>query len=273
MGRMISDLLFACDLDDTMLDSKKEISSENQRAIADFASKGGKFVIATGRAVPATEPYAKQMGVKHPCVLYNGAAIYDFSAGRFLWKAALVSEAREYLKEIMTVFPQVGAEILKDEQIYVVRKNQYISAQVDVERLDYCEVEADEVADGWFKILMVMDSDILDEVWNFIAKKQYASVDFVKSSCNYIEMLPRDISKGATVMRLAEMLGVKPENTVGMGDYNNDIEMLQLTAFSFSPENAPDEVKEQAKHITPSCNQNAVAYALDYITTQADFLK
>ena len=101
-------------------------------------------------------------------------------------------------------------------------------------------------------------------------EKQYASVDFVKSSCNYIEMLPRNISKGATVMRLAEMLGVKPENTVGMGDYNNDIEMLGLTAFSFSPENAPAEVKNQAKHITPNCNQDAVAYALDYVTSKID---
>ena len=71
-------------------------------------------------------------------------------------------------------------------------------------------------------------------------------------------------------MRMAEMLGVKPENTVGMGDYNNDIEMLGLTAFSFSPENAPAEVKNQAKHITPNCNQDAVAYALDYVTSKID---
>ena len=270
MSRTISDLLFACDLDDTMLDSQKQISPGTQRAIADFSSKGGKFVIATGRAVPATEPYAKQLDIAYPCVLYNGAAIYDFSAQKFIWTANLVSEAREYLKEILTAFPEVGAEILKDEQIYVVRKNQYISDHVDVERLDYCEVEPDDVSDGWFKILMVMDSGILEQVWDFIVEKQYASVDFVKSSCNYIEMLPQNISKGATVMRLAEMLGVKPENTVGMGDYNNDIEMLELTAFSFSPENAPEEVKKQAKHITPNCNQDAVAYALHYVTSKAD---
>ena len=50
----------------------------------------------------------------------------------------------------------------------------------------------------------------------------------------------------------------------------NDIEMLELTAFSFSPENAPEEVKKQAKHITPNCNQDAVAYALHYVTSKAD---
>ena len=75
MSRTISDLFFACDLDDTMLDSQKQISPGNQRAIADFSSKGGKFVIATGRAVPATEPYVKQLDIAYPCVLYNGAAI------------------------------------------------------------------------------------------------------------------------------------------------------------------------------------------------------
>ena len=154
MSRTISDLFFACDLDDTMLDSQKQISPGNQRAIADFSSKGGKFVIATGRAVPATEPYVKQLDIAYPCVLYNGAAIYDFSAQKFIWTANLISEAREYLKEILTAFPEVGAEILKDEQIYVVRKNRYISEHVDVEQLDYCEVEPDDVPDGWFKILI-----------------------------------------------------------------------------------------------------------------------
>ena len=113
MSRTISDLFFACDLDDTMLDSQKQISPGNQRAIADFSSKGGKFVIATGRAVPATEPYVKQLDIAYPCVLYNGAAIYDFSAQKFIWTANLISEAREYLKEILTAFPEVGAEILR----------------------------------------------------------------------------------------------------------------------------------------------------------------
>lgn len=65
-------MLFATDMDDTLLNSKKEITAENQRAIAEFIKDGGHFVIATGRAVPATEPYVKQLGIRNP-VFYTTA--------------------------------------------------------------------------------------------------------------------------------------------------------------------------------------------------------
>ena len=35
--------------------------------------------MATGRVELITESYAKQLDVDLPCILYNGAAVYDFS--------------------------------------------------------------------------------------------------------------------------------------------------------------------------------------------------
>lgn len=264
MKRSVSDLLFATDMDDTILDSQKCISARNREAIAAFEAQGGRFTIATGRAVPATEPYVRELGLKLPVILYNGAAIYDYNENRFVWTAALPSKSREYFREIMEAFPALGAEILMGEDIYVLRKNEHISRHVDIERLDYTEVTADELPDGWFKILFVMDAGLLDEVWNFIQSRHYEDVDFVKSSVNYLEMMPCGVSKGKTLLRLAEILGVKPENTVGIGDYNNDIELIRDTGLGFAVENAPAEVKAVADRIAPDCNHDAVAWALEY---------
>lgn len=264
MKRKISELLFATDMDDTILDSQKRISARNREAIAAFEAQGGRFTIATGRAVPATEPYVKELGLTLPVILYNGAAIYDYKEERFVWTAALPPESREYFREIMDAYPMIGAEILMGEDIYVLRKNEHICRHVDIEKLEYTEVTADELPDGWFKILFVMDEDLLDEVWDFIQGRHYEGVDFVKSSVNYLEMMPSGVSKGKTLLRLAEILGIRPENTIGIGDYNNDIELIRDTGLGFAVENAPAEVRAVADQIAPDCNHDAVAWALAY---------
>lgn len=43
-------LLLGCDMDGTLLDSRKQISAKNQEAIWYFVKNGGSFSLATGRA-------------------------------------------------------------------------------------------------------------------------------------------------------------------------------------------------------------------------------
>lgn len=257
-------------MDDTLLNRKKEITAGNRDAIAGFIAQGGHFVIATGRAVPATEPYVEQLGIKEPCILYNGAAIYDFEKHRFLWTAALPPTARGYLREILDAFPEVGAEILYGDRIYVVRKNKFVSWHVDVEHLDYSEVSPDELPDGWFKVLFIMDSAIQAEVWQYMQDRQYPDVVFIKSSEIYLEMMPIGVSKGDALLKLARLLGIEAENTAGIGDYNNDIELIRKAGVGFAVANAPDEIRTLADVTAPDCDQDAVAWAINYFCTYSE---
>ena len=270
MKRKASELLFASDMDDTLLNSKKEITAGNQKAIAEFIADGGHFVIATGRAVPATEPYVRQLGIREPCVLYNGAGIYDFEQRRFLWTASLPGTARGYLKDILDAFPEVGAEILYGDRIYVVRKNRYVSWHVDVEHLEYQEVAPDALPDGWFKVLFVMDSAVQDRVWQYMQSRSYSDVVFIKSSEIYLEMMPVGVSKGDTLMRLAQLIGIAPECTAGIGDYNNDMELIQKTAVGFAVANAPSELRCLADVTAPDCDHDAVAWAIRYLRSHME---
>ncbi len=270
MKRKISDLLFATDMDDTILDSNKRVSARNRAAIADFEAQGGRFTIATGRAVPATEPYVKDLGIKLPVILYNGAALYDFDEKRFIWTAELPAKARGYYKEIMAAFPEIGAEALMGEEIYVLRMNEYVSRHVDVERIPYIEKDVDELPDGWFKILFLLPAERMDAVWEFVQSRHYEGVSFVRSTAYYLEMMPLGVSKGQGLLRLAEVLGVRSENTIGIGDYNNDLELIRDAGLGFAVENAPADVKAVADQITPDCNHDAVAWALDYVNTHLE---
>ena len=53
--------IIACDLDETLLDSKKQISEENKIAIQKAKEKGVKFVCATGRGYKSVENILKEL--------------------------------------------------------------------------------------------------------------------------------------------------------------------------------------------------------------------
>ena len=76
-------------------------------------------------------------------------------------------------------------------------------------------------------------------------------------------MIAQGIDKGESLRYLLELLGLSPQEVLAMGDRASDISMLQLAGIGVAPANADPEVKDAANHITASCDQDAVALALE----------
>ena len=55
------------------------------------------------------------------------------------------------------------------------------------------------------------------------------------------------------------------ENVYAIGDYYNDTELLEAAGVSVVPENAPDDLKEQADLVVGHCYQGAVADLIEEI--------
>ncbi len=81
-------IMLVTDMDGTLLDGKSRISEGNRRAIKRFIAGGGLFTVATGRMFKAVEPYLPALPMNVPAIVYNGAAIYDFSVKRFYGRTA-----------------------------------------------------------------------------------------------------------------------------------------------------------------------------------------
>ena len=60
------------DLDGTLLNDNKEVSKENKKAIEYFIENGGKFSIATGRAIDSVSKYIESVKTDLPIITYNG---------------------------------------------------------------------------------------------------------------------------------------------------------------------------------------------------------
>lgn len=84
------------------------------------------------------------------------------------------------------------------------------------------------------------------------------------STWNSLEFTPAAAGKGAGLVKVANALGIAVEDTVAMGDGENDLTMLQAAGLAVVPANALDTVKQQADVILEkTCAESAVAEAIE----------
>ena len=92
MGKF-SGVLLASDFDNTLIYTEASLragkpvpplSEKNRAAIVRFMEEGGTFVVATGRALATFAPMAPLVPFNAPCIVCNGAAIYDWEKKEYL---------------------------------------------------------------------------------------------------------------------------------------------------------------------------------------------
>ena len=100
----------------------------------------------------------------------------------------------------------------------------------------------------------------MDVIRNDIAKSPYADTfTYVQSSPWYYEVLPKGCTKGSALLRLADILGIDRKKTIGMGDNENDIELVANAGIGAAVSNALDMVRSKADVITSDNNSDAAA--------------
>ena len=87
-------------------------------------AQGGRFSVATGRALAAFLKYAPLVPMNAPGVVCNGAGLYDFARGEYIETAMLDALARERGQEVLDRFPEVAVEAYHiDNVIHAVHPN------------------------------------------------------------------------------------------------------------------------------------------------------
>ena len=120
------DVLLLSDMDNTLLDSQKNISKENRDAIQSFCDAGGQFAIVTGRIPSSVHQYEAYIPFHTPMVSHNGSAIYDFEKEAYLWSEKVDKEtAYDLMDKVYAAFDEVAFElyVLGDETVYCCHDN------------------------------------------------------------------------------------------------------------------------------------------------------
>ena len=268
-------VLLASDFDNTLvytqgaLERGEDIppmSARNRAAVEYFMKNGGYFTVSTGRALPAFAPFAPALPLNAPCVIGNGAAIYDFAKNEYVETAFLDAAIYDHVEVLLARFPTLCFEVYHDDRrIHVLHPNEFSRNHEHLTRTGTMEVQSFREVDlPIIKLLFEEEKPLLDEVYRFIRSQSWSECyELIFSSDHLLELTRRGATKGGMILKLAKLLGVARKDIYCVGDHNNDIPMLEISAIGFAPENATDAVKASGAHIVCHCRDGALADVVD----------
>ena len=268
--------IIACDLDETLLTTTdRKVSAKNVVAVKAARERGVKFVVATGRGFPSVSGTLAELGLRdlpnEYVISFNGGAITENRGNRLLHCVDMPFKTVEKLFKRALAY-DVGIHIYTLDTVYGYRftdnERAYLAGRMTV-------VERDELAIDFLrgqrliKILFVNpNQDYLRRIERELADIT-ADVTVSFSSNRYIEFSPQGVDKGAGLLKLAEILNVKPEETIAIGDNFNDLSMIRAAGLGVGVANCVDGIKQDCNYITAAtCDEGAVAEVINKFITE-----
>ncbi|MGT2742965.1 sugar-phosphatase [Streptococcus plurextorum] len=259
--------LVAVDIDGTLLTQQRTITPEVYSAIQDAKKQGVKVVIATGRPIAGVQQLLDQLNLCDKgdyVITFNGALVQDVATGEDLVKETL--SYQDYLDlEFLSRQLNVHMHAITKEGIYTANRNigKYTVHESSLVNMPIFYRTPEEMTDKEIvKMMFVDEPEVLDAAIAQIPSDFFQKYTIVKSTPFYLEILRKTANKGTAIVHLAKKLGLSMEETMAIGDEENDRAMLEVVANPVVMANGNPELKKIAKYITKSNEESGVAYAI-----------
>lgn len=262
--------IFFIDLDGTLMRDDKTISEENRNALRRVVNSGNYIVLATGRAIANARKIVKNLGLVLPgsyLIAYNGAIIYDCSADCILSRRQLPIEYAEYLYDEAHA-AGLYIQTYSDTQILTDNYSRELAFYLERSRMPYRIVKdkASLLDDEPPKMLLI-SLDNREKLERF----RYDHMEWERGKCisffsspEYLEYCPLGSTKGYGIEYLERFLNIPEENTIAIGDQENDISMIRRAHIGVAMKNAAETVKDCADYISANDNNhNGVAEVIE----------
>jgi Cof subfamily protein (haloacid dehalogenase superfamily) len=265
--------LIVCDLDGTLLNSKKSISPANINA-AKMARERGIFVtICSGRIHTMLEAYSRTLSVEGPLIAVNGAVVIDTRSGEILYKNLVDPQAalpllrfcREHGLDYLLVTTEgcwhaegSNRKARFEQYNQIAEKDNLSPIPLHVFDQDYREALSGEIHKMLISGLSPAEMEMTEAYIRTLKGLSHTS-----SEPGLLDVAAPDVNKGAGVAALGRILGLEKQQICVFGDYLNDIPMFEQAGFPIAMENADETVKRHALAITGSNDEDGVARAIE----------
>lgn len=269
--------LAALDLDGTTLRSDHSLSGANKEALEKAIDTGSEVVVATGRTITSVPEYIKDIKGLRYIITSNGAHIYDNVNKQFIYSQCLDEDAaaavietvkdRGFMVEVCcrgraytdSYFYNMALEgkLSFRHQQYIVDTRIPVDGYVDFVYDNIREIENISVS--------FEDLSVKEDLYRELEKIPGTSV--TSSFDHNVEVGGSGVSKGRALSYLCEMLDIRAEEAMAVGDSGNDAALLKACGLGIAVENATAELKAIADDITCDNEHDGVARAIEkYIT-------
>lgn len=267
--------MIAMDMDGTLLTTDKQVSERSKEILQKAADAGIKLVICTGRIFTSAWEFAELIGTVAPIIASNGAYIREKDRDEVIYMKNLQKD--EIFKAVQIVkkhgfYPHLfSSDTIFTEKLFFTshvydKQNQSLpkDRQVKIVVTEDLEKVIEENYEIILKIVIVSEMDEIEGLSKLRSEiSKELDVSIVSSAENNCEIMSKGISKGNGVKILGDIYGISPEETMCIGDNENDISMIEYAGLGVAMANASDALKEVANYITDTNDNDGVAKAIE----------
>ena len=273
----------AIDLDGTILLPNTMLGGRTQACIRKLISNGMEIIIATGRAIEASERFRIPMGAEGPMVYFNGAEVVDMPSGRILHTNLIGKDVVDFGTDIARslgihfqvylpagISPETGKRDINQKwEALLTEKDgpdvQMYKKHTGIEPIikDLKSVAALPELEGCIKGMYIADPSLHDEIRKRIYERFGDRISVMRSFPTFLEIINNGVSKGEGLKIAMEYKGLKPEEVIAFGDEENDLPMRDVAGFFAVPENARVKIQEAADLVYGSNANEGLAEYLE----------
>ncbi|SHE71159.1 hypothetical protein SAMN02746089_00688 [Caldanaerobius fijiensis DSM 17918] len=246
------------DIDGTLINDMRVITPATKRAIEKFRNSGGIFTIATGRGINSAKPFIEELDIDVPVILFNGCMIYHPKTKRILYSEFLPDDVYKIATNTWLENNSVDMLAFGIDGIFVKKITELVHRFMDIDHVYCTEVENIQNMKNIMKILFLGDAEISKRLVRNI-EKYTDNFTWVQSDKLFIELLPKGVTKGSTLIKLCQILKIDLADVVAIGDQDNDREMICNAGFGVAMGNADDVLKSCSKYVTKNNTEDGVA--------------
>lgn len=260
--------ILVLDIDGTLTNSKKEISTNTLEAIRKIQERGHKVVLASGRPTPGIVQLAKQLSLSEYngyILSYNGAKIINCNTNEVIYQKTL---PKEMIKDLYEAAIQNNVGIISYEDDTIIAGtpiDEFMEKEAKINNIPIKRVDnfSEYITFDVNKCLMTGPGDHLAQVEQIMKQKFGHILNIYRSEPFFLEIMPKDIDKAYSLSKLLEHLGLSKDQMISCGDGYNDLSMIQYAGMGVAMANAQEIVKNAADYITLSNDEDGVAHVIN----------
>ena len=256
------------DIDGTLTNTQKEITPATKQAIHTILEKGHKVILASGRPTPGMRRYEQELELdKYGGYLlsFNGARIIECRTGEIVYQRILplsiIPGIYRFTKEhgcgLITYFGDNVISAYEPDK-YVLLENKVNGMPIKV--VDNFKEFVDFDVN---KCLITVEPELAAAYEEELREKYEDIVSVYRSEPFYIEIMPKNVDKAASLDQMLKVIGQTRENTICCGDGFNDISMVRYAGVGVAMGNAQPALKEAADYITDTNDNDGLVQVID----------
>ncbi len=266
--------LIASDIDGTLLNRSNVIPRENVEAILRAQRKGVVVAIATGRFPENAYLLLENYGLRCPVIGINGGRIVDERL-RVIQERFMLPGAGE---EAQRVLEEEGADY------FIFAPKAVCASRTDLRHHSEASYGDRIRALGFSYYHGAAEARALarESIYKFFVHnnvpllplreklKAIRGVQLTQSSPRNIEIMPLGVDKGQGVRDYARSMGILLEETMTLGDEENDIPMLAAAGYGVAMGNGSRLAKAAARYLTDTNENCGFAKAVETYALQEE---